>query len=134
MAESSNSKNVIVIDDNESILTLIESTLQELSKIQRIDTALSVPDAQHLLDDRRYDLVMCDWNMPETSGLDLLKNFKSNAATRDIPFVMVTGEVRKEYIMKAIKHGVTDYISKPFHSDFLLKKACQYLKIPCPLK
>ena len=125
-------KNVIIIDDNASIRDLIMSLLKDIKRLDYIDTACSAAEAKKQLRARQYDLVICDWNMPQTTGLDLLIDLKANEMTKSIPFLMVTGEVRKEYILEAIQHGVSDYISKPFQGDLLIKKVCHYLKIPCP--
>ena len=129
---SKKQKNVIIVDDNASIRDLIVSLLKDVNRLEYLDTACSATEAKKHLKNRQYHLVICDWNMPQTSGLDLLIDLKSNETTKEIPFLMVTGEVRKEYILEAIQHGVSDYISKPFQGDLLIKKVCHYLKIPCP--
>jgi len=59
-----------------------------------------------------FDLVICDWLMPEMSGIDLLKKIRD--AGSDVPFLMLTVKTERESVMKAAKAGVTGYITKPF--------------------
>jgi two-component system chemotaxis response regulator CheY len=66
------------------------------------------------------DLVLCDWNMPGRSGLELLQQVRSVGL--EVPFVMVTGRADKESVIAAKDAGVTAYISKPFSAAQLEAK------------
>lgn len=59
-------------------------------------------------------MVLCDWNMPNMDGLDLLKAVRGDESLKGIPFIMVTAEGQKDNILEAIKAGVSSYIMKPF--------------------
>ena len=61
-----------------------------------------------------FDLILSDWNMPVVSGLDFLKNVRSNRQFDRVPFLMVTAEADRESVLSAIKAGASNYIVKPF--------------------
>jgi two-component system chemotaxis response regulator CheY len=65
---------------------------------------------------------MCDWNMPEMTGLDLLTAIRSDDALKKIPFVMVTAEAQKENIIQAVQAGVNNYVVKPFTTETITQK------------
>jgi two-component system, chemotaxis family, chemotaxis protein CheY len=69
-----------------------------------------------------YGLVISDWNMPNATGLDLLKRVRADSRFTKLPFVMVTAEAEKHQIMSAVEAGVTNYVVKPFTSDVLKEK------------
>jgi len=60
---------------------------------------------------------LCDWNMPEMPGIDLLNTVRSDDQLKDIPFVMVTAEAQKDNILEAVQAGVSSYIVKPFTAE-----------------
>ena len=70
----------------------------------------------------KFDLILCDWNMPEMSGLELLQAIRADDNLKDIPFVMVTAEAKKENIIEAVKAGVDSYIVKPFTAETIGEK------------
>ncbi len=69
-----------------------------------------------------FGLIISDWNMPNTSGLDLLKRVRSDSRFGKLPFIMVTAETDKAQIIQAIQSGVTDYVVKPFTAEALRDK------------
>lgn len=62
----------------------------------------------------RFDLVLCDWNLPGMSGFELLELARSLPTGEAIPFIMITGERDRARIGAAREAGVTDYLLKPF--------------------
>lgn len=78
---------------------------------------------------RMFDLIICDWMMPEMSGLELLQEVRRNSLLKSIPFLMVTAEHDRELVMQAIKEGVSDYVVKPFTADVLEGKINKVLKL-----
>jgi two-component system chemotaxis response regulator CheY len=60
------------------------------------------------------ELVICDWQMPNLSGLDLLKKIRAHEEYRAVPFIMVTAEGNREEVIRALQSGVNGYIIKPF--------------------
>ena len=62
---------------------------------------------------QKVDLVLLDWNMPELSGIDFLKQVRAQPDYAQIPIIMVTSEAAKYNVIEALKTGATDYIIKP---------------------
>ena len=73
--------------------------------------------AQQMLARERFDLILCDWEMPEMSGLELLTWCRTQDALKAVPFIMVTSRGDKENVVQAIQAGVSDFIGKPFPTN-----------------
>ena len=69
-----------------------------------------------------FDLILCDWEMPEMSGLELLTWCRGQDSLKTTPFIMVTSRGDKENVVQAIQAGVSDYIGKPFSNEQLVTK------------
>lgn len=67
-------------------------------------------------------LVISDWNMPNCSGLDLLKRVRADSRHGKLPFLLVTAEAEKHQIVEALKAGVSNYVIKPFTPESLKEK------------
>lgn len=67
-------------------------------------------------------LVISDWNMPNATGLDLLKRMRSDQRFSKTPFILVTAEAEQHQIIEAVKSGVDQYVVKPFDKDTLKMK------------
>lgn len=121
-----NKSKVLVIDDFEMVRYIEKKTLTELgySKIEDASDgmqAIQKLEEAHAICDP-FDLILCDWNMPKMSGLDLLIRVKRIVHLRDIPFFIVTAESDKVAVIKAIEAGASDFIIKPFSKDTFLNK------------
>jgi DNA-binding response OmpR family regulator len=71
--------------------------------------------------------VLCDWEMPEMSGLELLTWCREQDNLKTMQFIMVTSRGDKENVVQAIQAGVSGYVSKPFTNEQLLTKVKQAL-------
>jgi two-component system chemotaxis response regulator CheY len=121
--------SVLIAEDDSSIVQIIDMLLRDLgiTKISRASNGKeALKDLGRNLD--RYSLIISDWNMPEVSGLDLLRMVRSHRP--DLPFLMLTGRTKKEEILAAVKAGVSAYISKPFTPVDLQKKIATLCKPP----
>jgi two-component system chemotaxis response regulator CheY len=67
-------------------------------------------------------LIISDWNMPNCSGIDLLRKIRSDAKYGKLPFILVTAEAEQSQIIEAVKAGVSNYVVKPFTADVLKQK------------
>ena len=74
------------------------------------------------------DLIMMDWNMPNMTGIDALKQMKADPALKHIPVIMITSESDKANIVEAVKAGAASYVVKPFNGDTIREKLEPYLK------
>jgi len=70
----------------------------------------------------QYGLIISDWNMPNCSGLDLLKRLRTDTRFKTTPFLLVTAEAEQHQVVEALKAGVDNYVVKPFSKDQLSEK------------
>lgn len=112
---------ILVVDDFSTMRRIVKGILKRLG-YREIDEAEDGQMALKRLKETRYQLIICDWNMPVMTGLDLLKAVRSDEELKEIPFLMVTAEAKKENILEAIQAGVSNYIVKPFTEEVLSKK------------
>ncbi|MBF0329129.1 MAG: response regulator [Nitrospirae bacterium] len=119
---------VLVIDDVAEMRLLIKSFLKMSFPDIEMDLVSSGKDALSKIQVNTYDVVLCDWEMPEMNGDEILKWMKEQDGIKDIPFIMVTAHNEKEYILNAMKLGVTDYIIKPFTAEIIGNKISGVVK------
>lgn len=111
---------LLAVDDSAVALRILKVMLASLS-VKQIYTAKDGREAIGFLgsSDELVDLVLCDWNMPSISGLEVLRQVRS--VDPDLPFVMVTGMADEQAVVEARAAGVTAYIIKPYTQDQLAK-------------
>ncbi|QQZ42038.1 response regulator [Pseudomonas sp. SK3(2021)] len=119
--------SVLVVDDASFIRDLVKKCLRNYFPGIKIEDAINGRKAQALLAREAFDLVLCDWEMPEMSGLELLTWCRGQEAMKTMPFIMVTSRGDKENVVQAIQAGVSGYVSKPFTNEQLLTKVKQAL-------
>jgi len=103
---------VLAIDDHQPALEMI--TLQ-LKKLEHITiTATSGEDGLELARTGNPDVILLDITMPVMDGFDVLDALASNPVTKNIPVIMLTSSTQKENVIKSMKYGVKDYLSKKF--------------------
>ncbi|WP_394560186.1 response regulator [Aquipseudomonas alcaligenes] len=114
--------SVLVVDDATFIRDLVKKGLRDHFPGIQIEEAVNGRKAQQMLARQPVDLILCDWEMPEMSGLELLTWCREQETLKTTPFVMVTSRGDKENVVQAIQAGVTDYIGKPFSNEQLITK------------
>ena len=114
---------VLVVDDMMTMRKLVSKTCKELG-FTDITEAADGSLAWEVIANANppIGLVISDWNMPNTSGLDLLKRVRADSRFGKLPFVMVTAEAEQHQIVEAVKSGVSNYVIKPFSADVLKEK------------
>jgi two-component system chemotaxis response regulator CheY len=128
MSSSINFKlKVLVMGDFSTMRKILRNILKQIG----FEVVVEADDGNTALTALRTEeigLVVTDWNMPQMSGLDLLKNIRSNDATKNLPVLMVTAEGMKENVIEAVKAGVDNYVVKPFTAETLQEKLEQIFK------
>ena len=119
--------SVLVVDDASFIRDLVKKCLRNYFPGIKLEDAVNGKKAQAILMRESFDLVLCDWEMPEMSGLELLTWCREQPHLKAMPFVMVTSRGDKENVVQAIQAGVSGYVSKPFTNEQLLNKVKQAL-------
>lgn len=111
--------NVLIVDDYKTMLRVMRNLLIQIGFLE-IDEASDGTMALSMIGQKKYDLIISDWNMEPMSGLDLLKAVR--ASSNNVPFIMITAESKTENIIAAKAAGVNNYIVKPFNADTLKSK------------
>ncbi|MBW1697434.1 MAG: response regulator [Deltaproteobacteria bacterium] len=115
------SMNVLIVDDFATMRKILRNILKQVgfTKIIEADDGTTAFD---ILNKQKIDLIICDWNMPKMTGLELLKKVRASGMLKDIPFIMVTAEAQKKNVIDAVQAGVSNYIVKPFTVEQLSEK------------
>ena len=112
---------VLVVDDYNTMIRIIRNLLKQLG-FQDVDDANDGNAALAKLRERKYGLVISDWNMEPMTGYGLLKEMRADPELSHTPFIMVTAESKTENVIAAKKAGVSNYIVKPFNAETLKSK------------
>ena len=120
--------SVLVVDDATFIRDLVKKGLRDNVPGVQIEEAINGRKAQQMLSRQVVDLILCDWEMPEMSGLELLTWCREQDNLKTTPFIMVTSRGDKENVVQAIQAGVSDYIGKPFSNEQLVTKVKKALQ------
>lgn len=119
--------NVLVVDDAAFIRDLIKKAMRDTFPSFKIHEAIDGRKAQSILKANTIDLVLCDWEMPEMSGLELITWMREEERYQKTPFMMITSRGERDHVIKAVTAGVSDYIGKPFTRDNFLAKVNKLL-------
>jgi len=101
---------------------LVKRTVRQRFPVIETTDAQNGRRAQSLMSRTSFDLVLCDWEMPEMSGLELLQWMRQQPQYQKVPFIMITSRGDKDHVIEAVKEGVSEYLGKPFSPDGLSKK------------
>ncbi len=112
---------ILIVDDFPTMRKIVRGVLKQIG-YSNIEEAEDGVQAYAKLEKEHFDFVVSDWNMPNMTGLELLKAVRANPKTKQIPFLMVTAEADKENIVEAVKSGVSNYVVKPFNAGTLKEK------------
>ncbi len=111
----------LVVDDFSTMRRIVRNLLKELG-FSNVDEAEDGVIALQKLKNGSHDFVITDWNMPNMTGIDLLKNIRADAGLKALPVLMITAEAKKENIIEAAQSGASGYIVKPFTAAVLEEK------------
>lgn len=123
---------ILVVDDMATMRKIIKNMLTQMgfTNIHEADDGATawplIQSAQAA--NEPFEFILSDWNMPGMSGLDLLKNMRSNDKVKDTPFLMITAEAEQGNVVIAVKAGVSNFIVKPFSAQVLQEKINKIFK------
>jgi two-component system chemotaxis response regulator CheY len=117
------STKVLVVDDMMTMRKLISKVCKEIGFTDLTEAADGIQAWEAIQNaSPPIGLVISDWNMPNCSGLDLVKRIRADSRFKDTPFLMVTAEAEQHQVVEAIKSGVDNYVVKPFNAATLTEK------------
>lgn len=112
----------LVVDDASFVRDLVKRTVRQRFPVIETTDAQNGRRAQSLMSRTVFDLVLCDWEMPEMSGLELLQWMRQQPQYQKVPFIMITSRGDKDHVIEAVKEGVSEYLGKPFSPEGLSRK------------
>jgi two-component system, chemotaxis family, chemotaxis protein CheY len=116
-----NAMPILVVDDYQTMVRIIRNLLKQLG-FEDVDEASDGSEALSKMRERRYGLIISDWNMQPMTGYELLKQVRADRDLHSTPFIMVTAESKTENVIAAKRAGVNNYIVKPFNAQTLKAK------------
>ncbi len=112
---------VLIVDDFSSLRRMMKNILKQIGFTDIIE-ADDGSTAIEVLNKNNVGLIISDWNMPKMTGLEFLKHVRSSEEYKHIPFLMVTAEAQKHYVIDAVQAGASNYVIKPFTPEGIKEK------------
>lgn len=120
-------RNILIVDDMAMLRNIMKMQLQRMG-FDRIHEAPDGSAALKILNTRKIDLVISDWNMPVMNGFELLREMRASELLQNIPFIMVTAEATQARISMALRLKVDELILKPFTLEILEQKIIRVIQ------
>lgn len=118
---------VLIVDDARFIRDLVKKIVSTGFPQSEVQAAEDGEAGRKLMLQNKFDIILCDWEMPGMSGLELLQWARKEPNYQTVPFLMVTSRGERDYVLKAVQSGVNDYIGKPFEPAHLIEKIKTWL-------
>jgi two-component system chemotaxis response regulator CheY len=112
---------ILVVDDYNTMIRILRTLLKQIG-FENVDDASDGTSALAKMREKKYGLVISDWQMEPMTGFDLLKEVRQDGELKSMPFFMVTAESNTEFVIAAKRAGVDNYIVKPFNAATLRSK------------
>lgn len=112
---------ILIVDDYKTMLRIIRNLLKQIG-FDNVEEATDGTEALQKLRERKFNLVISDWNMEPMTGIELLREVREDINLKNLPFIMVTAESKTENVVIAKEAGVSNYIVKPFNATTLKSK------------
>lgn len=113
---------ILVVDDFSTMRRIVRNLLKELGFVNISEAEDGVEALKKLRAEGNFQFVVSDWNMPNMTGIELLRAIRADAALKQIPVLMVTAEAKRENIIEAAQAGASGYVVKPFTAATLDEK------------
>lgn len=119
---------ILVVDDAPFIRDMVKKQLRDQIPDVELKDAADGLRALALIKQWSPEIVLSDWEMPNMTGEQLLLEVRAMANFSKLPFIMITSRGDRDHVVKAVQSGVSDYITKPFTPEELLRKVTKQLK------
>ena len=121
---------ILVVDDSKMIRILLTQSIEGLG-YEAVEASNGFEALQKLSDEgSEIKLILLDWNMPEMNGYEFLQKLRENENFKNIQVMMVTTEGERVHVIKALKFGVVNYLTKPFSPEDITTKIYECLGLP----
>jgi len=126
----SRARRILIVDDESAIREMIAMAL-ELAGYDTLEAA-DATTAHSIVVDEKPDMMLLDWMMPGTSGIELARRLRSDPATKDLPIIMLTAKADEDNKVQGLEAGIDDYITKPFSPKELIARLKAVLRRTLP--
>jgi two-component system chemotaxis response regulator CheY len=113
---------ILVVDDFSTMRRIVRNLLKELGFTNVHEAEDGVDALGKLRGEKDFEFIVSDWNMPNMTGIELLRTVRADAALKHLPVLMVTAEAKRENIIEAAQAGASGYVVKPFTAATLDEK------------
>lgn len=117
-------RRVLLIDDSTTVCSVVEKILRSCG-FDQVEIAHDGKTALESIQKAPFEIIICDWEMEPISGIDVLKEVRSQDATENTPFILMSAKKEPHWIMAAKKAGADCMITKPFDATMLKTKIGQ---------
>ena len=107
---------ILIIDDVMTIRTQVRDLMRHMG-FEKVFSASNPTEGMLIINKERIKVVLCDWHMEPTNGLDMLIQLRADSRYDSLAFLMVTAETTKDRVLEAIAAGLDDYIVKPLSAE-----------------
>lgn len=119
-------QKILIVDDMSTMRKIIKNMLGKMGCTDMHEADDGAPAWKMIQESyeagQPYQFIVSDWNMPQMTGLDLLKNLREDERFKTLPFLMITAEAEQSNVIIAVKAGVSNFIVKPFSIVTLKEK------------
>ena len=112
---------ILIVDDYKTMLRIMRNLLKQIG-FDNVEEATDGTEALQKLREKKFGLIISDWNMEPMTGIELLREVRTDDNLKKMPFIMVTAESKTENVVIAKEAGVSNYIVKPFNAATLKSK------------
>jgi len=126
----SRARRILIVDDESAIREMIAMAL-ELAGYDTLE-ASDAKTAHSIIVDEQPDMMLLDWMMPGTSGIELARRLRADPATKDLPIIMLTAKADEDNKVQGLEAGIDDYITKPFSPKELIARLKAVLRRSLP--
>ncbi len=123
--------SVLIVDDFEAVTRILYNAFEELG-FKTIHKAKDGKEAIIRLENNLVDIIVSDWKMPKMDGMQLLKYTRRDDYYKNVPFIMLTGNIHQSDVIEAIEAGVSEYLIKPFSKADLADRVHKAFVSPIP--
>lgn len=124
-------KTILIVDDMRTIRLKLRKICTDLG-VKTIFEAADGSEAYDILNNFNIDLVLSDWNMPNLTGIELVRKMRETPKLAALPVIFITSESDKSAILQSLQHGISDYVVKPFADETVREKVVAALKVDTP--
>lgn len=121
-------KTILIVDDMRTIRLKLRKICTDLG-VKTIFEAADGSEAYDILNNFNIDLVLSDWNMPNLTGIELVRKMRETPKLAALPVIFITSESDKSAILQSLQQGISDYVVKPFADETVREKVVAALKV-----